>query len=428
MAALHPVGDAAARAEIQRELELIEVVLPGIERKLRQSRSWVLPTQQQQWRHDRQSLLVDRLRRFAGDDRYGSTRARTAWLRSWAKKIKRETITRYKRAWTACIEQIADVKRFPHYRGLRIGEQLGLVPLGPDPASKLFEFAHWMSGKPPRRSRRDGRLKLEAASGVVLVLLPGGRTRIGADVSSVPTNNGAPPHRRQPDRHAHPREQPAHDVELAPFFLSKYELTQRQWTFLTGERPSEAFVGVKQSGQAPTTSRHPVEMISWEDANKVMARVGLRLPTSSQWEYAARANSTTIFFTGDEPASLAGYCNIADIAHAQVELRQEALYRVFNDGWPGHAPVGSFRANRFGLHDMVGNVMEWTRDRNHLYRNHWLPGEALRPVGDGLRRALRGGSHRSAWPDARSSAFLSMHQKASRNDVGLRPSRALDER
>jgi formylglycine-generating enzyme required for sulfatase activity len=133
------------------------------------------------------------------------------------------------------------------------------------------------------------------------------------------------------------------------------------------------------------TDDHPVGNVSWNDAvafcgwlSKRSGRV-VRLPTEAEWEYACRAGTTTTFFTGDDPTSLRGYANVPDES-LRVRLGEAAdgARFPFDDGYPFTAPVGSFRPNPWGLHDMIGNVFQWCGDE--------VPGET--PV-----RVLRGGSY-----------------------------------
>ena len=81
-------------------------------------------------------------------------------------------------AWEEAIAAIADPGRSPKYGGLRIAPQLGLVPIGRDPDSGLFEFVHLQTGVPPPRGP-GGKLAIDVATGVVLILIPGGRFTIG---------------------------------------------------------------------------------------------------------------------------------------------------------------------------------------------------------------------------------------------------------
>jgi formylglycine-generating enzyme len=135
----------------------------------------------------------------------------------------------------------------------------------------------------------------------------------------------------------------------------------------------------------PTTNDHPAGNISWNDAVKFCEWLGrrsaraVRLPTEAEWEYACRAGTSTVFFTGNDPASLKGFANVPDQS-LRTKLG-EALTSTrfpFDDGYPFTAPVGRFKPNPWGLHDMHGNVFQWCGDD--------IPG-------DTPRRVFRGGSY-----------------------------------
>lgn len=97
--------------------------------------------------------------------------------------------------------------------------------------------------------------------------------------------------------------------------------------------------------------RHPVVQIAFEDAEAYAAWAGKQLPDEAQWEYAARAGQPAL----PEPIDAAG--------RPQANTYQGVfpVKDLVTDGFAGRAPVGCFAPNRFGLHDMIGNVWEWTR-------------------------------------------------------------------
>lgn len=124
------------------------------------------------------------------------------------------------------------------------------------------------------------------------------------------------------------------------FAIGKYEITQAEWFAVTGEQPAE-FQG----------DRLPVETISWRDAQRFVEQLAAktgrpyRLPTEAEWEYAARASSTTQYHFGDAATELDQYAWFIDNAEETTH------------------PVGSKRPNAWGLHDMHGNVAEWVLDQ-----------------------------------------------------------------
>ncbi|WP_050987989.1 formylglycine-generating enzyme family protein [Thiothrix nivea] len=114
------------------------------------------------------------------------------------------------------------------------------------------------------------------------------------------------------------------------------------------------------------TEQHPVVCVGWNDANAYVGWLGeqtgrdYRLPTEVEWEYAARAMTETTRYWGDDPANQAvcRYENVADTA--SIAKYPFASSFSCNDGYAETSPVGRFSANAYGLHDMLGNVSEWT--------------------------------------------------------------------
>lgn len=111
--------------------------------------------------------------------------------------------------------------------------------------------------------------------------------------------------------------------------------------------------------------------MSLEDAQAyaawLSARTGkrYRVPSEAEWEYAARGGMSTSRYWGDDAAEVCQYGNISDAAAAEAhpDLRKEPTrLMACHDGYVYTAPVGKFAPNRFGLHDVIGNVWEWTAD------------------------------------------------------------------
>ncbi len=159
-------------------------------------------------------------------------------------------------------------------------------------------------------------------------------------------------------------EKPIHTVTVSSFYMDKTEVTQREYRKVMGKNPSN-FSGCDEC---------PVEQVNWHDANAYAKRVGKRLPTEAEWEYAARGGSA------GSPTKYAGSNNIKDVA-----------WYYGNSGKKTH-PVGQKQPNALGLYDMSGNVWEWCSDwyDDNYYKNS--PKNNPKGPNSGTNRVLRGGS------------------------------------
>jgi formylglycine-generating enzyme required for sulfatase activity len=133
-------------------------------------------------------------------------------------------------------------------------------------------------------------------------------------------------------------------------------------------------------------ARHPVTQVAYEDAAAYAAWAGKALPTEAEWEYAARGGLEGATYAWGEEAFPDGQ------AMANTWQGEFPWQNLLVDGYEGTSPAGAFPANGFGLHDMIGNVWEWTYDRfrhDHGETSCCGPGAQ-----DGLeRRVIKGGSH-----------------------------------
>lgn len=162
-------------------------------------------------------------------------------------------------------------------------------------------------------------------------------------------------------------ESPSHRVTVSSFYMSKYEITQKQWVEIMGSNPSY-FEG----------DNLPVELVSWDDVQefirKLNAKTGkqYRLPTEAEWEYAARGG------TKSKGYKYSGSNTLSNVA-----------WFYANSGNTTH-PVGSKMPNELGLYDMSGNVWEWCGDWSGEYGSS----AQTNPTGpsSGSYRVLRGGS------------------------------------
>jgi formylglycine-generating enzyme required for sulfatase activity len=195
-----------------------------------------------------------------------------------------------------------------------------------------------------------------------LVLLQGGTFTIG----SPPSELG-----RDTD------EEPLTDVTIRPFAIGRYEVTRSEWSRCVEGGACAHKVDPPQI----LTPDLPANSISWQDAKEFLrwlsslTNARYRLPSEAEWEYAARSGVSAPRFWGFSPADACSYANVGDksLASATPDVPltadQQQLRRIerggshdCTDGFAGMAPVGSFKPNRFGLNDMLGNLWEWVED------------------------------------------------------------------
>jgi formylglycine-generating enzyme required for sulfatase activity len=158
------------------------------------------------------------------------------------------------------------------------------------------------------------------------------------------------------------------------------------------------------------TESHPVVCVSFEDVlaylDWISQRTGqrYRLPSEAEWEYAARAGTTTARYWSDAANAACRYANVLD-QKAQSQFAGSAIHAC-DDGFVYTAPVGTFTANACGLFDMIGNVWEWTQDCWHVkYEGALVNGAAWEDANEGFCnwRVVRGGSWFNGPESARSS-------------------------
>lgn len=185
-------------------------------------------------------------------------------------------------------------------------------------------------------------------------------------------------------------ESPQRRVKVAAFLAGKYEVTFDEWESCVTAGGCSHKPGDEGWGRG----RRPVINVSWDDAQGYVKWLseqtgkGYRLLSEAEWEYVARAGTSTAYWwPGQASHDRANYGN--DQCCGGLALGK--------DQWVNTAPVGSFGANPFGLHDTAGNVYEWVQDVWHdTYSGAPTDGSAWVTGGDQARRVLRGGS----WVDS----------------------------
>ena len=195
-------------------------------------------------------------------------------------------------------------------------------------------------------------------------------------------------------------EGPPTKIALAkPFALGKFEVTFAEWDACVAARGCRH----RPKDQGWGRGRMPAMNVSWNDTQSYLGWLrrktgkAYRLPSEAEWEYAARAGATGRFSWGEAPGPNRANCQNCGSAGAGKQTM----------------PVGSFAANKFGLHDMHGNVWEWTQDC-------WAWTLAGTPANGRPRlrgtcgeRVVRGGSYLVPWTVIRSS-------RRDRNAIGIR--------
>ncbi|WP_158639264.1 formylglycine-generating enzyme family protein [Elioraea rosea] len=266
-----------------------------------------------------------------------------------------------------------------------------------------------------------------------MVVIPAGRFLMGSPASEAGRESNEGPQR---------------DVTLrSPLAVGRYPVTVAQyrafaqatgrgdggscWVWSEGEPEDLPGMSWRNPGFVQAED-HPVVCVSWEDAQAyarwVSGQTGqrYRLLTEAEWEYAARAGTKTRWWWGESEAEQCRHANGADeTTLAQLSGASGWTVPPCTDGFAYTSPVGRFLANRFGLHDMVGNVVEWVED---CYRHSYVgasadASQANTTTGCGSRIA-RGGSWLSGPQTLRSAIRDGVPASIRMNYGGFRLARA----
>jgi formylglycine-generating enzyme required for sulfatase activity len=207
------------------------------------------------------------------------------------------------------------------------------------------------------------------------------------------------------------------------FWMGAFEVTQAQWQSLMGSVPADCYSGFDLSG-----GNKPVVCVSWDDAKTFIQRLNARndgftysLPSEAEWEYAARAGTSTSFYWGDDISSnlICDYANVRD--RSAFEKYPKLRSSPCNDNYSEAAPVGSKKPNSFGLYDMSGNVWEWVEDiYSKSYSGLPADGSANVTEGDQKKRVIRGGSWTNHGSLLRSAERLDSKSSLGSNAKGFR--------
>jgi formylglycine-generating enzyme required for sulfatase activity len=232
---------------------------------------------------------------------------------------------------------------------------------------------------------------------MTFIQIPAGTFEMGSENFAAQGRRATRLQRAEQGRHD---EYPAHDVTITrAFYLGKYEVTQAQW---------QAVMGSHDNPSATKDPSHPVENVSWDDAQRFIQRLNAkegttryRLPTEAEWEYATRAGTTTAYSFGHYKA-FKPYACIAYAGRNKVcSVGQENCDNTKFERWT--CTVGARHPNPWGLYDMHGNVAEWVQDWYDANYYAVSPKQDPRGPEAGKDRVYRGGSWHNSIKGLRSA-------------------------
>ena len=351
-----------------------------------------------------------------------SMRARVGARLERARALRQRTIVAHAARWQLARTELAADPRFD---GFGLPDLSGLVPLGKNPRTGLQEFYVFESGvgSLPDESNHD--YDVDADTGVILALIPGGEFAFGEDGEIV--------------------------RKVGPFLISRYEMTQAQWARLVTEatddpvraaagNPSRPFEFVQTTAgnpgmlgddvalralglDAPFWS-HPVQQVSWRRARALLPRWGLRLPTAAQWMWAANGKAEREFTQAWIGEATGRFVNFRDEFARSYWNATDPPSGPESASWDGFVftcPVDAKAANGFGLVNAIGNVAELVRDGYAPQPMATTAGPEQFTVGaEQAGRALAYGGHfNTVWDVDTMTRQLPLGNAYS--EVGLRP-------
>ncbi|WP_206955956.1 formylglycine-generating enzyme family protein [Trinickia acidisoli] len=240
-------------------------------------------------------------------------------------------------------------------------------------------------------------------------------------------------------------EVPRHEEHVASFAMAKFAVTRGQFAWFAKEtgfqgKGCEIFNGktwvndANANWQNPgfkQTEDDPVTCVSWDDAQKYIAwlnsklkeaaETAYRLPTETEWEYAARAGTVTAAYWGNDPQEQCQYENARDESARFLDSAID--HASCTDGYVYTAPVGSFKPNPWGLYDMLGNTSQWVQDCSRL--GYYGPVNLSLSPNACKYRALRGTSWAGVPASVRSAMRAGMPENTRDSHYGFRLARSL---
>jgi formylglycine-generating enzyme required for sulfatase activity len=248
----------------------------------------------------------------------------------------------------------------------------------------------------------------EPVSGLDFVWIPGGCFLMGSP---------------QSEKNRAEDEGPVHEVCVDGFWMSRTEVTNRQFRNFQKDHDSRSYAGHSLNGDS-----QPAVFVTWLDANNFAqwltgqngGQYTFRLPTEAEWEYACRAGTETPRYWGEDESKGCMYENVADLT-AQKQLGMDTFFEC-DDGYAATAPVGSFQPNPFGLYDMLGNVLQWCADVYGVdsYVRHDRSNPQFTDESMGQSRVIRGGSWHGGPDSIRCATRGSGLPEGMNDDLGFR--------
>lgn len=187
-------------------------------------------------------------------------------------------------------------------------------------------------------------------------------------------------------------EQPVREIYLDAYLIDKYEVTAAQWNEYQQDTGAMLPEWTLQSGQSRRD--HPIVFVTWQDAHDFCEWAGKRLPSEAEWERAARCDDGRKYPWGDGlDAFRANFFESFDPYERSVGTILATTPVGFFDGSLRDGFQTRSGASPFGVHDMVGNVWEWTNDWYHS--SYYADGPTENPTGPeiGVVKSVRGGSY-----------------------------------